>query len=151
MLELLCRRPRAYDLQAPVTTRTRDLIAVPAIAEPHQGTSYNPPVDAHQELLEKAAAIEQKSLEQAAKLALTKQKMELAKVTEAVYDMSVASGMAVQELGDDADEDEEGEDEVAANSQSKKLPERRTTSQKNKAARLLKEVRAFLEPDGKKN
>ena len=120
---------------------------MPAIIEPHQGTSYNPQVDAHQELLEKAAAIEQKSLEQAAKLALTKQKMELAKVTEAVYDMSVASGMAVQELGDDADEDEEGEDEVAANSQSKKLPERRTTSQKNKAARVLKEVRAFLEPD----
>lgn len=130
-------------------TRTRDLIAVPAITEPHQGTSYNPPVDAHQELLEKAAAIEQKSLEQAAKLALTKQKMEQAKVTEAVYDMSVAPGMAVQELGDEMDEDEESENEEASKQESKKLPERRTTSQKNKAARLLKEVRMFLQPDGR--
>lgn len=61
--------------------------------------------------------------------------MELAKATEGVYDV---------------DEAEESDDEaVASGPGSKKLPERRTTSQKYKAALVLKAVRAFREAAGK--
>jgi hypothetical protein len=128
--------------QAPSTTRTRDLIAVPAIVEPHQGTSYNPPADAHQELMEQAAAIEQKRLEAAEKLAETKAKMEAAKGSADVYDMSVAPGMTVQQLAEDDDEEDDDEtQEDGAQAASKKDTKPKTTAQKNKAARLLKEVR----------
>ncbi len=44
--ELSRRTRRAYDLQAPITTRTHDLITVLAITEPNQGSrtsSHSPP------------------------------------------------------------------------------------------------------------
>jgi hypothetical protein len=115
---------------------------VPAIVEPHQGTSYNPPADAHQELMEQAAAIEQKRLEAAEKLAETKAKMEAAKGSADVYDMSVAPGMTVQQLAEDEDEeDEDDETQEDAALTASKNTKPKTTAQKNKAARLLKEVR----------
>ena len=118
--------------------QTRDLIEIPAIVEPHQGTSYNPPVDAHQELLEKAAELELKRLRDAEKMAEVKTKMEEAKLTQEDYDMSVAPGMKVQELhGDEVEQLEEGE-EISASV--KQVPERKTKAQRNRAARLLAEV-----------
>jgi len=121
-----------------VFAQTRDLIEIPAIVEPHQGTSYNPPVDAHQELLEKAAELELKRLRDAEKMAEVKTKMEEAKLTQEDYDMSVAPGMKVQELhGDEVEQLEEGE-EISASV--KQVPERKTKAQRNRAARLLAEV-----------
>ncbi|KAF7345354.1 Ribosome biogenesis protein NOP53 [Mycena venus] len=61
-------------VKVPVHSHPRDKIEVPAILEPHQGTSYNPPAVAHQELLLKAHEIEEKRVEKAAKLAETKAK-----------------------------------------------------------------------------
>jgi nucleolar protein 53 len=117
------------------------MIEVPAIVEPHQGTSYNPPVDAHQELLEKAASLEMKRLRDAEKMAEVKTKMEEAKLTAEEYDMSVLPGMKVQELH--ADEDQPEEDEEVSIS-AKKVPERKTKVQRNRAARLLAEVSLSL-------
>ncbi|KAF9484273.1 P60-like protein [Pholiota conissans] len=132
--------------KAPSTTTTRDLIAVPAITQPHQGTSYNPPVDAHTELIEQAAAIEQKRLEAAEKLAATKEKMHAAKGSSGVFDISVAAGMTVQKITEDGEEEEDEEDEaVEQTATSKKDATRKTSAQKNKAARLLKEKRALAE------
>lgn len=105
--------------------------------EPHQGTSYNPPVDAHQELLEKAASLEMKRLRDAEKIAEVKTKMEEAKLTQEDYDMSVAPGMKVQELHGEEEQSEEGE-EVSVST--KRVPERKTKAQRNRAARLLAEV-----------
>ncbi|PPQ85556.1 hypothetical protein CVT25_006726 [Psilocybe cyanescens] len=138
-------------IKPPTTKQTKDLIAIPAIVEPHQGTSYNPPADAHQELLEKAAAIEQKHLEHLERMAEVKVKMDSARIEQAPYDFSVAPGMTVQEVGDveDADADagmEEGEEvEEEGGEPSKKVPERKTKSQRKKAARVLAEKRALAE------
>jgi hypothetical protein len=79
-----------------------------------------------------------KRLRDAEKMAEVKTKMEEAKLTEEEYDMSVAPGMKVQELhGDEEEQPGEGE-EVSAST--KRVPERKTKAQRNRAARLLAEV-----------
>ena len=128
--------------QAPSTSRTRDLIEVPAIIEPHQGTSYNPPVEAHQELLEKAVSVEEKRLKDAEKLAELKAKMESARLTQE-DDGEVAlaaAGMTVQDVqeGDEAAGDKN--ESSAQQSSVKRISERKTKAQRNKAARALAEV-----------
>ena len=47
---------------------------MPGIVEPHQGTPYNPPVEAHQEVILKAYEAEEKRLREAEKLAEVKKK-----------------------------------------------------------------------------
>ena len=108
--------------------------------EPHQGTSYNPPVNAHQELLEKAASIEMKRLRDAEKMAEVKTKMEDAKLTQEDYDMSVAPGMKVQELYGEEEEEEQPEEDEEVSASTKRVPERKTKAQRNRAARLHTEV-----------
>ena len=99
------------------------------------------------ELIEQAAAIEQKRLEAAEKLAATKEKMHAAKGSGGVFDISVAAGMTVQKITEDREEEEAEEDEgVELTATSKKDATRKTSAQKNKAARLLKEVRIFNVP-----
>ncbi|KIK00964.1 hypothetical protein K443DRAFT_592145 [Laccaria amethystina LaAM-08-1] len=41
-------------IKSPTVKYTRDIIQVPAIVESNQGTSYNPPAEAHQERILKA-------------------------------------------------------------------------------------------------
>ena len=121
------------------------MINVPAIVEPHQGTSYNPPVDAHQELLLKAAAVEEKRLKDVEKLAAVKAKMDSAlRVTDGLNNLG-AAGMTVTPLND-SDNTREEEAEEAEGKDSilpRKITNRKTTAQKNKAARVLAEVRPF--------
>ncbi|KDR76926.1 hypothetical protein GALMADRAFT_66490 [Galerina marginata CBS 339.88] len=133
-------------IKPPALKRTRDLIEIPAIVEPHQGTSYNPPVEAHLELLEKAASIEAKRLRDAEKLAEIKAKMEGARLTQEEYDIAVAAGMTVQAVQDDKDDENvasEGEEEPVPSV--KKVPERKTKAQRNRATRVLAEKRALAE------
>ena len=123
-------------------TKQRELIDVPAIVEPHQGTSYNPPVDAHQELLLKAVALEEKRLKDAEKLAAVKVKMDNAPQEP---DGLVVAGMIVTAQIDDEDAEEGAgqEEDGQEPSLPTKVPERKTKAQKNKAARVLAEVRLF--------
>ena len=120
----------------PSLKKTTDLIEIPAIVEPHQGTSYNPPVDAHHELLLKAVAIEEKRLQDAERMAEVKKKMETAKLTQGVADITVPAGMVVQRI-EDGDELDNVDESLTS---SRKLPERKTKSQKNRAIRVLTEV-----------
>lgn len=106
--------------------------------EPHQGSSYNPPAEAHQELLLKAAEIEKKKLEDLEKMADVKRKMENAQITQD-YDIGVAPGMTVQPL-EDVDEIDAKDEEDEAGSSVTKVAERKTKSQRNKMARVLAEV-----------
>jgi nucleolar protein 53 len=123
--------------QVPAHAHPRHKIEVPAILEPHQGTSYNPPADAHQELLLKAHGIEEKRIEKAAKLAETKEKIDQATVEAGDETPGVPPGMKLDEpVPIDIDEDEEASAEVI----SKKMPERKTKAQRNKAARVLAQV-----------
>ncbi|KAF7309510.1 Ribosome biogenesis protein NOP53 [Mycena indigotica] len=110
-------------IKAPKHSNPRDAIEVPAIVDPHQGTSYNPTPDAHNELLR--AAVEAK--------------FERAKDNFVEDVPGVPSGMKVDEPVNDSEEDEETE--VVP----KSIPQRKTKAQRNKAARLLAEKRALLE------
>lgn len=104
--------------------------------EPHQGTSYNPPVAAHQELLLQAHEAEERRIREAARLAEVKEKMEDARREVEVPDLAVASGMKVSVAGADEEDSAEEEEELPA----KKMPPRKTQAQRRKAARLLAEV-----------
>lgn len=117
-------------------TKTRDLIKVPAVAEPHQGSSYNPPADAHRELLLRAAALEEKRLLDVEKMAEVKTKIDTARLTADVGETIFAAGMVVQVL-DDHDEEETVE---CGSSGRKVTGVRRSRSQRNKEIRLLVEV-----------
>lgn len=132
--------------KAPALSKTKDLIEIPAIVEPHQGTSYNPPVNAHQELIEKAAELEKKRLVKEMKLAETKAKIDNARTTNSSLpvDISVANGMVVQAI--DEEDDASAEESTDTPKFSKKVAERKTKAQKNRAARVLKEVRCFSLP-----
>ncbi|KAF8909788.1 ribosome biogenesis protein Nop53/GLTSCR2, partial [Gymnopilus junonius] len=147
-METVIKKP----VKAPATARTRDLIDVPAILEPHQGTSYNPPVEAHQALLEKAVSVEEKRLKDADKLAEIKTKMENAKLTrEEELEVPVApAGMAIQEI-QESEEAEEEEDVRDQHFSANRAPGRKTKAQRNKAARALAERRALAEKATRKH
>jgi len=117
-------------------TKTRDLIKIPAVTEPHQGSSYNPPADAHQELLLRAAALEEKRLLDVEKVAEVKAKIDTARLTAGVGETIFAPGMVVQGL------DEHDEEEIAecGSIERKVTSARRSRSQRNKGTRLLAEV-----------
>ena len=119
------------------------MIDVPAIVEPHQGTSYNPPVDAHQELLLKAAAVEEKRLKDVEKLAAVKAKMDNALRETGEENNFGAAGMTVtaQIDSENAQEEEVEDSDCQESSLPKKFSDRKTKAQKNKAARVLAEVR----------
>ena len=100
------------------------IIQVPAIVEPHRGTAYNPPVEAHQELILKTYEAEEKRLQEADKLAEVK-KMEEAHAVEP-HKEGLAAGMKLTEkvLVED-DEAEEREEEGMV----KIVPDRKTVAE----------------------
>ncbi|KAF7371023.1 Ribosome biogenesis protein NOP53 [Mycena sanguinolenta] len=127
-------------VKLPVHGHPRHTIEVPAILEPHQGTSYNPPADAHQELLLKASEIEGKRVEKAAKLAETKAKIDQATVEATEETSGVPPGMKVDLVMED------DEDPASTEVITKKMPERKTKAQRNKAAKLLAQVCPVFRP-----
>ncbi|KAG5641248.1 hypothetical protein DXG03_005662 [Asterophora parasitica] len=136
-------------VKVPALSRVRDTIDVPAIIQPHQGTSYNPPVESHQELLLQAHGIEERRIRDAEKLAEVKEKIEAAKRDVEENNPAVASGMKLHEdiVGNEDDgESVEGEGDLP----SKRLPPRKTQAQRKKAARLLAEKRELAERAARK-
>jgi nucleolar protein 53 len=69
---------------------------LPAIPEPHQGTSYNPPDDAHKDLLVQAYNLEEKRLKEEEKLAELRQKMDQANASVVIE--GVPAGMFFDEV-----------------------------------------------------
>ncbi|KAF9531185.1 ribosome biogenesis protein Nop53/GLTSCR2 [Crepidotus variabilis] len=127
--------------KAPVVAKTTDLIDIPAVVEPHQGTSYNPPVLAHHELLLKAASVEEKRVQDAEKLAEVRTKMAAARIEEDEQNLGVAKGMTVQKV-DDEDEDTSAVDQETI---VKAASTRKTKSQRHKASKLLEEKRTLAQ------
>lgn len=127
-------------VKPPPTAKPKDKIEIAAVAEPHQGTSYNPPVEAHTELIYKAAEIEKRKLEDLERMAETRKKMNAAKLEDGgVYVNGVPAGMTVDLPN--ADEVEEDEEQAEAEASVKKHPKPKTKQQRAKAAKLLAEVR----------
>ncbi|RXW11745.1 hypothetical protein EST38_g14110 [Candolleomyces aberdarensis] len=125
------------------TTKPSDMIDIPAVVEPHQGTSYNPPVDAHLELIRKAHEVEERRVLEAEKLAETKKKMEAARIdVDDGADGAVPAGMKIDTTADDWEEEEEEKDDQGV---VRKQPKPKSKAQKNKAAKLLAEKRALAE------
>ncbi len=112
---------------------------------PHEGSSYNPPLTSHEELLRAANDVEEQKLKGVDELEAMKAKMEKARrvaYAEGVVHIAVgvAPGMTVPEVVDQAEEEEEREDGVEP-LPPKKMPERKTKQQRKKAEKLRAEVR----------
>lgn len=128
--------------QAPTFAKAKDLIDVAAVVEPHQGTSYNPPVEAHSELVVKAAEIEARKVQELERMAVTKKIMDAAKFdSDHVHDITLPAGMLLDKPVEDEEADEVKDDTKEAEPAVKKVPKMKTKAQKAKAAKLLAEVR----------
>ncbi|KAF9452083.1 P60-like protein [Macrolepiota fuliginosa MF-IS2] len=134
--------PRVKKVKAPITRNLRDQIAIPAVSEPHQGTSYNPPVDAHQELILQAAEAEEKRLKQLDKHSEVKAKMEKARLADDGIVGELVPGMKIDEVVDEEDVKEEEVDAVIAKPRSL---QRKTRMQRNKEAKMFAEKRILAE------
>jgi len=129
--------------QRPEHTHPRDIIELPAVTEPHQGTSYNPPVEAHTELILKAHEMEEKKAKEAEKMMAIKDRIGRGFVAKGSIEEGVPEGMTVDEGAGDDVEGEAGGDEAPI---AKKMAERKTKQQKAKAARLRAEVSYTTSP-----
>jgi len=130
-------------IRRPTLAHPRDVIEIPAIVEPHQGTSYNPPVDAHTELILKADDLEERRAKEAERLIEVKQRIARAGSTAGVTPEGVPEGMVVDEGVDDDEVEVEGDDMEGP--LAKKAPARKTKQQRSKAARQLVEKRALAQ------
>ena len=143
----LACRPVSDESVQPKTPNLRAQISVPAVPAPHEGTSYNPLVTSHQELLRTANEIEERRLKEAEKLEEAKRKMEAARVAAALeLQEGVAPGMTIQPI-DDADT---AQDDVQGLPPVKKMPERKTKKERRKAERQRAEKRALAERAARK-
>ncbi|KAI0718640.1 P60-like protein [Fomitopsis betulina] len=126
----------------PKTPHPRSQIVVPAVPAPHEGTSYNPLVTSHQELLRAANEIEERRIKEAKKLEDAKRRMEVAREAAALETQEgVPQGMTIQPI-DDVDE---AQDEAEGLPPVKKMPERKTKKERRKAERQRAEKRALAE------
>ncbi|THU84565.1 P60-like protein [Dendrothele bispora CBS 962.96] len=114
------------------------LISLPAVPAPHAGTSYNPSVDAHQELLRRAVEVEETREEKRVKEGEVKEKMVKARALDTLEgEEQGAPGMVVDKEGETDDKEEEEEEWQGV----VKKQTSRKTAQKKKAAKLLAEKR----------
>ncbi|KAL4242802.1 Ribosome biogenesis protein NOP53 [Abortiporus biennis] len=128
-------------VKAPKTPHVRKTITLAAVPRPHEGTSYNPPVTSHQDLLLAAHTIEEKRVKDVEELEAVKRKNEEARrvAFEESSMSSGAPGMKVQEVNDEDDNEDE---ELTL---TKKMPERKTKSERKKAEKRKAEKRALAE------
>jgi len=121
--------------RAPIDSRASlTQIDLPAVPAPHHGTSYNPSVTAHQELLIRAAMVEKKKIEDLDKTAEVKKRMD-----SAVEEEGTVNGMTVQPVVDD----EEDERTVESEATKQKTSAMKTKAQRNKQKRVQEEVRCY--------
>lgn len=112
------------------------MIDVPAVVVPHPGASYNPPVQAHEELLMEAYRVEQRRQEEADRLREAQMKIEEARAFAANISEGVPTGMTIDEIKDDG--------QPNANTPAvipKRLPERKTKQERARIAKQRVEVR----------
>lgn len=128
--------------QPPLSLELSKDIALPAVTLPHPGTSYNPLAESHQSLLRSAHEIELAREAEAEKWRAEKERLEALKrkrVDASEEEVGTYRGMVVDVPEEDDVEEELEESAVVV--PVRKMPGRKTTSQRAKAARLLAEVR----------
>ncbi|VDB96656.1 unnamed protein product [Peniophora sp. CBMAI 1063] len=127
--------------RAPNLSHTRSQISAPAVPAPHAGASYNPPAEAHTQLLLQAHSIETEREEKRLKEEAFKARVLAAR------NHGVGSGVGMDLDDLDASKDveiEEGETLV------KKLPPRKTKQQRRRALRAKLDARALAEKAARK-
>ncbi|KAI9056471.1 P60-like protein [Trametes sanguinea] len=144
--------PEKVPVKAPQTENPRAHIALPAVPSPHEGTSYNPPLTAHQQLLRAAHEKEERKLKSLEELKELQAKLDQARAVstaEAAAAQGVAPGMKIDEPVEGQADEEEGVD-GAEPPPPKKMPTRKTKQQRKKAERLRAEKRALAEKAARK-
>ncbi|TDL27886.1 P60-like protein [Rickenella mellea] len=134
----------------PQTPSHRSNISIPAIRAPHQGTSYNPPAEAHSELIRLATAEAERKERDSQKFAGEKESIIAGRQAAAAeYQLGVPLGMTVDVPGDGQEDDQPLEDGVVVEEAKKPQP-RKTKQQRRKAERVREEKRALAERAAKK-
>lgn len=127
-----------------ISTNPRKFISLPAVPLPHAGTSYNPVVDAHTELLHQAHNQEEVRLREDVRWKDIGQAIKEAVSTEPSRG---AEGMVIDIPGSDAMDEENAED---APLPPQKNPQRKTKAARRKAAKALAEKRLLAERAAKR-
>ncbi|KAH8112822.1 tumor suppressor protein Gltscr2 [Phellopilus nigrolimitatus] len=138
-------------IKPPQVPDPRATILLAAVVAPHAGASYNPPAEAHQELLRRANDKAEKQEKTHERYVSIKNRMDAARKTQAKdVQPGIPLGMAVDGDAGANDEATEGEDEGAETPVSSKASVRKTQQQRRKASKLQAEKRALAERAAKK-
>lgn len=113
---------------------------MPAVAQPHQGTSYNPLETAHKELLLTAHEREVRREADVAKFRGIKERMEASRTTVTEEAEKGAPGMLLDIADSTMEAEDNTEDSQASVVPASKAPVRKTQKQRRKAAQILAEV-----------
>ncbi|KAG8950970.1 hypothetical protein FRC00_007471 [Tulasnella sp. 408] len=132
--------------KAPEPDQVRQLITLKAVSEPHAGTSYNPAVEAHQDLLRKAVDVEE--VREAKRRKVEESRERTTQLTKELEEKGEKAEMAVDTPGDEdsAEEDEaNAADEPTSKRKEpkKKLKRARRAATREKLERHLSHVRAI--------
>ncbi|KAI0672234.1 P60-like protein [Trametes maxima] len=141
--------PDRPTVKAPQTENPRTHIALPAVPSPHEGTSYNPPLTAHQQLLQAAHEKEEQRLKAGEELEALKAKLDKARTVATAEAMAALNGVPGMKI-DEVAEEHADEDDAAEPLPPKKMPSRKTKQQRRKAERLRAEKRALAEKAARK-
>ncbi|KAG8921290.1 hypothetical protein FRC03_002639 [Tulasnella sp. 419] len=137
-------------VKPPKSDEALSSIEVKAVQDPHQGTSYNPYVDAHQDLLKAAHEVEVVKEAEHQKQEAIRETMRAAGQAPRIEDDSGALGMQI----DIPNSDQEDEAEDAEPQSTKVVTVRKqvtkTKQQRAKAARVREEKRLAAEKVAKK-
>lgn len=127
-----------------ISTNPRTLISLPAVPLPHAGTSYNPPVQAHTELLLRAHKEEESRLREDVRWKEAGQAIKDAVPGEPSLG---AEGMAIDNPSENVEEDENAEEAALP---PKKIPQRKTKAERRKALKVRAERRLLAERAAKR-
>ncbi|KAI0752854.1 P60-like protein [Daedaleopsis nitida] len=101
--------PERVDVKGPKTQPLRSNIELAAVPSPHEGSSYNPPVTSHQDLLRTAHEKEELKLKEAEQLEEIKARMEKARtIAREDQEAGMARGMKLEASTELEEEEQEG-------------------------------------------
>jgi nucleolar protein 53 len=127
----------SYRYTQPRIKPLRSIISATAVSAPHQGSSYNPPVDAYKDLLSTAVRAEEKRLKEQQKYDAIKTKIEAA-VTNGTE--AAVEGMIIDIPGDEDQQDAESAHSQEDNVVPTRPARRKTQQQRRKALQIAQEV-----------
>lgn len=129
-------------MQAPEPDQVRQLIALKAVADPHAGTSYNPAVEAHQDLLRKAVDVEE--IREAKRRKTEESKERTVQLSKELEEKGEKVEMAVDTPGEEESAEEDEANAADEATLKRKEPKKKLKRARRAATREKLEVRPFL-------